>query len=207
MAEQSEDLARNENGLAVASPTDTQVPAPAAAPRWKFGLLLVCIGLNIACLVIMAVTHLPTGQRQGGASSAAPTFEATFGAIPSASLRDDESNPVPFSEWQTALVFAVAAWRAELPGHTIAFPQLELGRCDGSFPIACADRLHNRITVATATRNMDLTTILMHEIGHLLGVPHIIGDPLMDPTETGVKLARPTDAAVALAKLALSHGK
>jgi len=41
---------------------------------------------------------------------------------------------------------------------------------------------------------------MLHEIGHLLGVPHIAGDPLMEP-EFGHTVDVPTPAAVALAKL------
>jgi hypothetical protein len=40
----------------------------------------------------------------------------------------------------------------------------------------------------------------MHEIGHLLGVPHIEGDALMNPSYAG-KVGAPTPDAVALAKL------
>jgi len=48
----------------------------------------------------------------------------------------------------------------------------------------------------------DPETLMLHEIGHLLGVPHIQDDDLMDAIQHGAKRRAPTPAAIALAKLA-----
>jgi hypothetical protein len=55
---------------------------------------------------------------------------------------------------------------------------------------------------------VDRTTVMMHEIGHLLGVPHITDDKLMEPiAEPNLVLEEPTEAAVALAFIAIDKAQ
>jgi hypothetical protein len=65
---------------------------------------------------------------------------------------------------------------------------------------ACAFPESNRIVIVDLSQGR-ASTVMMHEMGHLLGVPHIFGDSLMDPMYHG-PVDKPSPAAVALAKLA-----
>ena len=73
------------------------------------------------------------------------------------------------------------------------------GNC-GPKAIACCDVGMKTIFLQQDGDGVDRTTIMMHEIGHLLGVPHIEGDPLMDKIYSGKALSKPTDFAVSIAK-------
>lgn len=106
------------------------------------------------------------------------------------------------------LDWAMRAWERALGVRLwIPRPQLRLGgygACDvDASAIACAVTNKGIIVfpdIPDDRKGYDYRTILLHEIGHLLGVPHIEDDPLMNGTYT-VKLDRPSVAAVALAGL------
>ncbi len=102
---------------------------------------------------------------------------------------------------------AVGAWAVAL-GKPVRIPELVTGypgvSCSHS-AIACVDTANYRIRLVNL-KNEDTFTIFLHEIGHLLGVPHINGDPLMKAEYSGEMLKEPTEFAVALAKIALKNG-
>lgn len=103
-----------------------------------------------------------------------------------------------------AMDSALAKWRVAL-GHDVKRPEFlvsdNMGGCDDqSGLIACAQPSTYRIFVKSIFY-ADPETVLMHEIGHLLGVPHIEGDALMAATYQG-KVEKPTKLAVALARAA-----
>jgi hypothetical protein len=102
---------------------------------------------------------------------------------------------------------AVAAWSAAT-GFPIATPRITVAACDngplptGYLEVACADVERYGLTISPVLlqprvrAQIDLRTILLHEMGHLFGVPHIPGDPLMAP-EPLTHLSRPSRAALA----------
>ena len=105
------------------------------------------------------------------------------------------------------LDWALAAWKKELgeipvPGPRLFMASAVTGLC-GYAAYACAIPPEKMIVVVDF-RDADHRTILMHEIGHLLGVPHIEEDPLMNPAYTE-KLERPSPYAVAIAKASFAR--
>ncbi len=103
-----------------------------------------------------------------------------------------------------ALVQAYQAWHRKLGTMPIPIPKLYDGtalHC-GFSAIACTDPSRGEITIANKAES-DLRTVLMHEIGHLLGVPHIEDDSLMNSSYQET-VGQPTDFAVALAKTAIA---
>lgn len=104
---------------------------------------------------------------------------------------------------QLALTAAMDAWsRALGPQYHISRPRLIIGgdgACDTeNDSIACsyADRI-----VIDHWSGQDKVTVMMHEIGHTLGVPHIAGDALMNAVLMEKPVKFPTPDAIALAKL------
>jgi hypothetical protein len=96
---------------------------------------------------------------------------------------------------------AVTKWEAAL-GHPIKPPLLIRGDCgEQEIAIACAEKSKWRIQIQRVSTMWNTEAVMIHEVGHLLGVPHIAGDVLMDPVYQGDTDA-PSAAAVALAKLA-----
>jgi hypothetical protein len=105
---------------------------------------------------------------------------------------------VPKSVPDLQLNRAAAEWSRAL-GREIPLPILHRGVCrDPVLDVACADRLRYVITVQN-TRGVDRYTAYLHEMGHLLGVNHIVGDPVMDDFYQGPAL-HITPAAVKQAK-------
>ena len=122
----------------------------------------------------------------------------------------------PSKEWEVALKQAFEAWTVALGQMPIQEPELILGTersciSIGS-PIACADLKRNAIVIAgiracaekkvKGSYECDKTSILMHELGHLLGVPHIEGDALMN-SEYTEPVKSPSLFAVAIARVNL----
>lgn len=75
--------------------------------------------------------------------------------------------------------------------------------CSGNVPlttIACIDAKKYQVDIfAFNLTTEDLKTVFMHEIGHILHVPHIDGDDLMNARYVK-KLDHPTATAVAIAR-------
>lgn len=111
--------------------------------------------------------------------------------------------PVPDGDALVAFHAAVKSWTEALGGELpIKYPRLvqgdNYGSCNG-IAIAWAQMELNRVVLCRLYDN-DPKTIFLHEVGHLLGVPHIQGDKLMDATTHGEVLKNPTPFAVAVAK-------
>lgn len=82
------------------------------------------------------------------------------------------------------LTAAVDAWSKAL-GRKVAVPYISHGGCGlALFAIACADNSEYSITIAD-DQFYDMKTVYEHELGHLFGVQHIKGDPLMDSEYQG----------------------
>jgi hypothetical protein len=85
-----------------------------------------------------------------------------------------------------ALHEAVRRWSAALdlpvpepPLYRVNYPAMECGDPDAE---ACFGSVSRAIFLnETSESRDDLLWILLHEVGHSLGVPHIEGDPLMKP--------------------------
>jgi hypothetical protein len=103
--------------------------------------------------------------------------------------------------WRSSLLEATKLWERAL-GHPIRPATLVTnGDCSAdTAAIACADRINWTINIIGRGSEYDRTSVMMHEIAHLLGVPHIEGDPLMESSYQQ-KVDEPTPAAIALAKL------
>lgn len=109
---------------------------------------------------------------------------------------------------QKTLKTALDKW-ASSAGFSIPTPRLMLGSCFVIAAEACADRGTNTIVITslymTNPDRQDPLAIMLHEVGHLYGVPHIERDPLM---ASGVSphADTPSMMAVAIAK-AVHHLK
>jgi hypothetical protein len=100
-----------------------------------------------------------------------------------------------------AMMAAKTKWEAALH-RAIKTPRLEIGDCNNSRDaLACAVKETWTIEVARTGKGLDEQLIMLHEIGHLLGVPHIEDDPLMGFSyREGVPIEI-SPAALALARL------
>ncbi len=107
--------------------------------------------------------------------------------------------------WISAASLAVDRWNGVLKDHQVPPIKLvaDVGDC-GPDAIACADRNTNTIYVASPREDVDRTTVMMHEIGHLLGVPHIEGDELMDKAYQAKPLEIPSINAISIANKGLT---
>lgn len=99
------------------------------------------------------------------------------------------------------LNLAVDRWEKAL-AHKIRRPRLFLAEhsCGTASVMACASEDSYEIRITSNLYEADEDTVLLHELGHLLGVPHIEGDDLMNAMYTK-KVTAPTPMAVAIAKL------
>ncbi|HET8605719.1 MAG TPA: hypothetical protein VFL66_01680, partial [Gaiellaceae bacterium] len=94
--------------------------------------------------------------------------------------------PLTQAELDAAVAQAMAEWRADLPdanfeGVTVSIgdlPDLDLGLTDGK--TIKIDPTAAGWGWSGDGEHMDLATVVMHELGHTLGLEH--GDGLMDPT-------------------------
>lgn len=119
----------------------------------------------------------------------------------------DHVYPVTLDKWDAALDEAVVAWGKALPEWNIHKPGITIdrtARCNEERVIACVDIPTNTILVSRDEDLWSRKTIMLHEVGHLLGVPHITHDNLMDPSYQG-KVDMPTEEAAALARIALTR--
>jgi hypothetical protein len=126
--------------------------------------------------------------------------------------RGESGDLETFNLWVRPANRAITAWigvlskRYENP--TISFHLIADASGCGPKAIACADSATSTIYVCQHGDNVDRTTVMMHEIGHLLGVPHITDDKLMEPiAEPNLVLEEPTEAAVALAFIAIDKAQ
>lgn len=180
---------------------------PEAYLRWRWqqgwlALLVILSGIAlsivVAALIVPRRDHASLSLRTGGL-----TMSANYGDA------ECHEGRVMAPRLTAALDAATAAWREAL-GIQIPTPGLYViqGACRyGEFfekngGIASTDRAKYRIYIGNENPNLEASDpqhIFMHEIGHLLGVPHIEADPLMKPVYQGDKLRAPTPFAVALA--------
>lgn len=166
--------------------------------------LLVCLASAAASAdwIIDKIQHKPTASASSGT--------AGFFIIDSGSYAYPKPlSGVSLEHFQNSLTAAVNSWAVVL-GRPVEIPPIHFGTCGFvTNALACADRETYAIIstgLESDNKEYDLKSILMHEVGHLLGVPHIDGDALMDPVYQQ-KLDWPTPAAVALAKLYLEKNK
>lgn len=101
-----------------------------------------------------------------------------------------------------ALGVALQRWK-DATGLAIPRPIITALPCYNGEALACAYVSDNIIAIAPSlwrsTDKFDIVTVMMHEVGHLYGVPHIEGDKLMGASYSG-KLTRPTPFAIVIAK-------
>lgn len=167
-------------------------------PRW-FPFFGVCFAIVAGTLLVTVVGVTKVWSGEPKTVTAIGTFHATEVGV-MVKYADAGGMQITSGKYDAALTAALAAWKRELGSMPIARPTLFLGRgmCQGD--LACASRLTNQIfIVGESIATVDETSVLMHEIGHLLGVPHIEGDDLMAPMYHA-KVTKPTRFAVALAK-------
>jgi matrixin len=117
-----------------------------------------------------------------------------------------EDTPLPRPterELSIAVESARHAWEVALV-KPIPRPKVIFGdrnSCNSQTAYACAYVGENKIVIVRCPSGTSLSAILMHEIGHLLGVPHIEGDALMNAVYEG-EAVHPTPFAIAIAKAA-----
>jgi hypothetical protein len=163
----------------------------ARAPWWRVGILIVW-----ACgLLLMGFFAISTHQK----TSQVGSVKETDGGVSSAELLSTGNEQV-WGEWHTPLWEAIRRWKKV----GLKVPTVKLIANPHGCPldaVACWDAEHGTIFIADFSTTLDKTTIMMHEVGHVLGVPHIDGDPLMDPSCCATPLEYPSEDAIAIAKL------
>lgn len=169
--------------------------------QWWPGALI----LLVFCVALFAVVDMSNKAALKPALSHATTSGVTFTEIVTAGwpIQYDDTPDKPITDGKVLAEFdyALAEWRNAL-GRKIKRPALRQGgaRChDVATTLACAD-MENYAVVLLRDKDVSLKTVFMHEIGHLLGVPHIENDPLMDAVYQG-STATPSRYAVVIAKL------
>jgi len=121
-------------------------------------------------------------------------------------LHVDSVSPDNNPAHRRALNSALLAWRSILGPLGISPKLMEggVGSCDlDGNGMACVVSGNGNIFIDHIDTDVDLRSVMMHEVGHLLGVPHIEGDALMNKSYLG-KVETPTPASVALARLSMS---
>lgn len=157
--------------------------------------LWMALSCALACVAIFAAQHWLSVDQ-----SPTQIAFAQVGTLKIAAYADDTSLSHE-SEWLAAFGDALGEWRRVLPGRKVKEPTLMFSsECFGDGAIACADVKLNAIRVKQPDTGADKKTVLMHEIAHLFGVPHIQGDALMDAAYRHA-VKRPTEASVALANV------
>jgi hypothetical protein len=83
-----------------------------------------------------------------------------------------------------ALKWAVKQWERALH-HKIEMPAIYHGDavkdCQDSEDLACCTRIGKRIIVVEEMNKKDLRSVMLHEMGHMLGLDDIEGDVVMEP--------------------------
>jgi len=153
--------------------------------RWSLVVMLV-IAIFPGCLSLL-LKKAPAPE--------AKYIEGRFAA----SNVNARGNDRIWGVWIQSAQHAVELWRdrgVSVPNgiHIVYDPTV----C-GEEAIACANEARKTIWVSTNGDGYDRTSVMLHEVGHLLGVPHIEGDELMDAKYSGM-VERPSDAALAIAK-------
>lgn len=101
------------------------------------------------------------------------------------------------ARWEEAELWAADKWASALgPGYAVPVPPIVWGSCGSSKAIACTNG--TKIYVDEWLWS-DKRTVMLHELGHVLGLPHVPGDPLMDPSYH-TPVAEPPAADVAWLK-------
>lgn len=190
----------------------TNMPSPNYISGWKTyrdnrrsDLIQFAIWGGLALLIVVFVpvsiyiTEKPTPKKVEAFHVTAPeSFHVNYVSQVSVSAVDTVDE-----RFEAQLPAAVAAWERSL-GVKLRTPKLVTGYCSVA-AVACAELGQNRITIQDGKRALHPKGILLHEIGHLLGVPHIEGDPLMDPVDHGAMISEPSELAVVIAKHALKN--
>jgi len=184
-------------------------------PFWPLGVAAALI-FGAAFLPLLLKKQSATGSTfnpdtgpviftSGGYSTSGTSSGYFTGSLISAGNDAPQDIPITAGPYHRQMLEALEEWRKALPGVKIPTPRLVRGRCpSGGESLACASMGGNTIWVPA---HEDTTkAVFLHEIGHLLGVPHISGDALMDPMYHA-EVEKPTPAAIALAKLYLAGRK
>jgi hypothetical protein len=170
---------------------------------WSFGAPFLFAALYLAIIVLTVKLKSAAPEEGRGGTY---TFSGT-GLLLTPSIIDGglvRYQPVTEAAVLQAFHAATKAWAKALGGKLpIRYPRLlrsQEGDCLNPGVLAYAEDPDK--VVVCRLFSEDTETIMLHEVGHLLGVPHIQGDDLMDAAAHGATLRQPSPAAIALAKLA-----
>lgn len=178
----------------------------------------VVLALFIVTALVAGMGGLIRSAWLDGKKAGEETTRVKFSVVSSPVAIDfQDSPPVVLKDpkFTKALDYAVTSWRDAMPSVEIKLPGLYQGTSNNCWEgsnartIACADETNYRIIVQDNqmdSETIDWPSIMMHEVGHLLGVPHIQGDALMNSGYTR-KVKSPTAFSVALATVAFSGNK
>lgn len=179
-----------------------------------FFKIIGCLGLLVSlgepAKWLWAKYHKPAEWIASGSGTI--TFAGTTSTGVFYHLKDTQPPKyiaIPDGDIRDAFRAAVEEWRIALGGTLpIKYPRLakvEGNDCSNTHLMAEAQMELNRVIFCDPNQGGDLKSLMMHEVGHLLGVPHIDQDDLMNAYENGAKVDKPTPFAIAIAKAA--HAK